>query len=86
MSNFQFLIYRLSKDYGPVMTVALGSDVWVILSGLEAIKEFGMNEAAVARPDMPTLYELYSFQRPLGKKKIMLRNQEKRHDLIFGQV
>ena len=69
MSNFQFLIYRLSEDYGPVMTVALGSDVWVILSGLEAIKEFGMNEAAVARPDMPTLYELYSFQRPLGKKK-----------------
>ena len=68
MSNFQFLIYRLSEDYGPVMTVALGSDVWVILSGLEAIKEFGMNEAAVARPDMPTLYELYSFQRPLGRK------------------
>ena len=58
------------KQYGPVMSVALGEDVWVVLSGLEEIKDFSMREEAVDRPDLKIFDEIYSFDKPLGEKLI----------------
>jgi hypothetical protein len=52
------------------MSVGLGPEVWVVLSGFEAMKEFCMLEEAVARPNSPTFHEIYSFaevEEPLGK-------------------
>jgi len=42
------------------MSVALGEDVWVVLTGLDAIKEFSMLDEATHRPDMKALDEIYS--------------------------
>jgi hypothetical protein len=39
----------LCKHYGNVMSVGLGSDQWVVLSGFEEIKAFSMNSEAVSR-------------------------------------
>jgi hypothetical protein len=33
-------MHRLSLSHGPVMSVGLGPEVWVVLSGLGPIKEF----------------------------------------------
>lgn len=59
----------LCKRYGNVMSVGLGSDQWVVLSGFEEIKAFAMNSEAVARPHMPVLYSLYCFNREMGLGK-----------------
>ena len=57
---------KLCKQYGNVMSIGLGSDQWVVLSGLEEIKAFSMNSEAVSRPFMPALNELYSFNKDYG--------------------
>ena len=53
----------LCKHYGNVMSVGLGVDQWVVLSGFEEIKAFSMNSEAISRPFMPALNELYSFNK-----------------------
>jgi hypothetical protein len=56
------------------MSVGLGPEVWVVLSGFEAMKEFCMLEEAVARPNSPTFHEIYSFaevEEPLGKQSLL---------------
>jgi len=60
-------MHKLACQYGPVMSVALGEDVWVVLTGLDAIKEFSMLDEATHRPDMASLDEIYSIGgKPLG--------------------
>ena len=62
-------MHQLGLKYGPVMTVGLGPETWVVLSSFEAMKEFCMLEEAVARPHSPTFHEIYSFpeiDQPLG--------------------
>nr|APH81378.1 cytochrome P450 CYP3038A1 [Tigriopus kingsejongensis] len=59
-------MHRLSQGYGPIMSMGLGQDMWVILTGLEEIKQFSMMDETVARPNLKSLYEIYSFDRPLG--------------------
>ena len=63
-------MHRLSQLHGPVMSVALGGDVWVVLTGLEAIKQFSMMDETTGRPNLPALNEIYSMHKdkPLGKK------------------
>ncbi len=63
----------LCKRYGNIMSVGLGSDQWVVLSGFEEIKAFSMKTEAVSRPYMPSLNELYSFNKEhgLGKQQIV---------------
>ena len=56
----------LCKRYGNIMSVGLGSDQWVVLSGFEEIKAFAMKSEAVSRPHMPSLNELYSFNKDRG--------------------
>ena len=63
-------------QYGPVMSVGLGTDVWVVLSGLEAIRDFSMREEAVARPDLRIFDEVYSFDKPLGKTLLGKKKSE----------
>ncbi len=48
------------------MSLGLGSDMWVVLTGVEEIKHFSMMEEGVARPEMRTLNEMYSFGKALG--------------------
>ena len=63
-------MHRLSLRYGPVMSVGLGPEVWVVLSGLGPIKEFCMMDETIERPKSSTFHELYSFadvEQPLGK-------------------
>jgi hypothetical protein len=45
----------------------LGEDVWVVLTGLDEIKEFSMMDETVARPNMENLAEMYSFGTSLGR-------------------
>ena len=59
-------MYNLSKKYGNILTVGLGDQEWVILSGLPEIKEFSMKPEALSRPPMPVMNELYSFNRDTG--------------------
>ncbi|XP_059093870.1 methyl farnesoate epoxidase-like [Tigriopus californicus] len=59
-------MHRLSKQFGPIMSMALGQDMWVVLTGLEEIKAFTMMDETVARPNLKALYEIYSFDKPLG--------------------
>ena len=66
-------MYNLSKTYGNCLTVGLGPDEWVILSGLQEIKEFSMNPNALSRPPMPVMNELYSFNRDCGYGKHVLK-------------
>jgi len=67
-------MHLLGLQYGPIMSVGLGPEVWVVLSGFEAMKEFCMLEEAVARPETPTFHEIYSFpevDQPLGEDKCL---------------
>nr|AKH03515.1 cytochrome P450 3076A1 [Paracyclopina nana] len=57
---------KLSQIYGNIMSVGLGSDTWVILSGFDEIREFSMKSEATSRPSMPALIELYAFNEQLG--------------------
>ena len=66
-------MHQLGLKYGPVMSVGLGPEVWVVLSNIEAIKHFCMMEETVARPVSQTFHEIYSFaevDQPLGKEAI----------------
>ena len=65
-------MHQLALKYGPIMSVGLGPETWVVLSGFEAMREFCMMEEAVARPQSPTFHEIYSFpdvDQPLGEPK-----------------
>ena len=53
------------------MVIGLGSEQWVVLSGLKEIKEFSMKSEAVSRPAMPALNELYSFNKEQGYGKLV---------------
>lgn len=55
------VMHRLSEIHGNTMRVGLGSDVWIILTGLEEIKEFTMMDETTFRPDLTVLNEIYSF-------------------------
>ncbi len=55
------------QKYGPVMRVALGSELWVVVTGANELKHFSMMEETVARPNLKTLYEIYSFDKSLGE-------------------
>nr|AKH03516.1 cytochrome P450 3076A2 [Paracyclopina nana] len=57
---------NLSRKYGGIMTVGLGNETWIVLSGLKEIKEFSMKSEAVSRPVMPSLNSLYAFNEQLG--------------------
>lgn len=63
LSEPLFPVSVLCKQYGNVMSLGLGSDQWVVLSGLEEIKAFGMKTEAMARPPMPDLNQLYCFNK-----------------------
>lgn len=43
------------------MSVALGPDDWIVLSGLEEVKRFGMASEAISRPLMKNLFSLYCY-------------------------
>jgi len=58
---------NLSRIYGNIMSVGLGNETWVVLSGFKEIKEFSMKSSAVSRPVMPSLNSLYAFNEQLGK-------------------
>ena len=59
---------RLSDVYGRFMAIELGSELWVVLSGLDEIKEYSMNDEATYRlRSNNTLPDLYSFKVPHGK-------------------
>ena len=60
-------VTKLCQTYGNVMSIGLGSEQWVILSGFEEIKAFSMKSEAVSRPFMPALNELYSFNKAFGR-------------------
>jgi hypothetical protein len=62
---------NLSKIYGNIMTVFLGDDDWIVLSGFDEIKAFSMNSEAIQRPHNATLMSLYSFDEPLGNYKAL---------------
>ena len=55
------VMHRLGEIHGSVLKVGLGSDVWVVLTGLEEIKQFTMMEETTSRPDLTSLNEIYSF-------------------------
>ena len=59
-------IQALTKKFGPVTRIALGSNHVVFLSGLAEIKQFSLSEATTWRPNNPTLLEMYSDGRDLG--------------------
>ena len=62
-------MHRLGLKYGPVMSVGLGPEVWVVLSGFDPIRQFCMMEETIARPKSQTFHEIYSFaevDQPLG--------------------
>ena len=44
------LMKKVSDVHGRVMSLAMGSDNWVVLSGLDEIKEFSMKDTATYRP------------------------------------
>ena len=41
---------KVSDVHGRVMSLTMGSDNWVVLSGLDEIKEFSMKDTATYRP------------------------------------
>ena len=53
------------------MSVGLGPQVWVVVSGADELRRLSMMEEAVSRPDMRTLYEIYSYDRSLGGGRIV---------------
>lgn len=59
---------KLSLQYGRIMSVGLGDETWIVLSGFDEIKEFSMKSEAVSRPHMPALNELYAYNERLGTK------------------
>ncbi len=66
LTNPQEAMHLLSKRYGPIMSVGLGSDVWVVLSGMEEIKSFCMKDETIDRPESAMFNDVYSFRKPLG--------------------
>lgn len=61
------MMKKVSDVHGRVMSLTMGSDNWVVLSGLDEIKEFSMKDTATYRPRKnDVLSDLYSFEKPLG--------------------
>ena len=48
------------------MRVSMGPQHIIVLSGLEAIKEYSVKDETTFRPDNPTLLEMYSDGKDLG--------------------
>ena len=44
------MMKKVSDVHGRVMSLTMGSDNWVVLSGLDEIKEFSMKDTATYRP------------------------------------
>lgn len=44
------MMQKVSEVHGRVMALNMGTETWVILSGLEEVKEFSMKESATHRP------------------------------------
>ena len=58
--------HSLIQKYGPVIRISLGSQVAVLIGGLEEIKEFTALEETTGRPYNKTLLDLYSAGEPNG--------------------
>ena len=58
--------HHLIEKYGPVIRISMGSQVAVLLGGLEEIKEFTALEETTGRPYNKTLLDLYSAGEPRG--------------------
>ena len=58
--------HSLIQKYGPVIRICLGSQVAVLIGGLEEIKEFTALEETTGRPYNKTLLDLYSAGEPNG--------------------
>ena len=55
-------MHRLAEQHRTrAMTVGLGTDLWVVLSGLDEIKKFSMSDEATFRPEMHNLNEIYAY-------------------------
>ena len=60
------VIDSMAKKYGEVMRMSMGEQHIVFLSGLDSIRKYSVMEETTARPENPTLLEMYSDGRPLG--------------------
>jgi len=58
--------HSLIQKYGPVIRISIGSQVAVLIGGLEEIKEFTALEETTGRPYNKTLLDLYSAGEPNG--------------------
>ena len=76
-------MFNLSKKYGNIVTVGLGPDEWVSLSGLQEIKEFSMNPNALSRPPMVVMNELYSFNPDFGYGNFILEVKAVQMSCVF---
>lgn len=57
---------KLCKKYGNIMSVGLGIDQWIVLSGFEEIKNFSMRSEGISRPVMKNLNQLYCYDKDTG--------------------
>ena len=67
-------VCRMSEVYGRVMRVMLGDQEWIVLSGLEEIKQFAMTQESTFHLPSRTFNEMYSFDEPLGNPSLSDRS------------